>query len=439
MPEYKNQNFNKGDVILQEGAVPHCAYIIKSGSVEILKKNSEGKDVPLSILKSGDIFGEMSMVDAEPRSATVRALEDVVLTIIDAPTFRDKQSALDVFSRKLVETLISRLRRQNQQLADMRNPSELMVAAKKGQIAGSKSEHTNILIKEDYRDKIDFGGVRMLFAEGNRQSKQGIKGGLHMQGFREIEDVSTVRDLRARVSQDDFDLIVVDCNLDVVHVAGVIDDIRHGKTAVSPFCIVFGIIDQPDPKTLDILSNAGLDDVLVKPIAIGNIIDRVERRIKRRKAFVVTLDYVGPDRRRNPRPGCEEIPLVDVPNPLSFRALGVPDQSTYLKQGQDALNYISDLKVERHAVQIDWLRAKIETMKSAGDDPAFFVRKLVITTKALLLKLEKREDETHIQLCGNIIDKIEGFDIHTLEMTGADWKAFGAMTARLKAELGPKE
>ncbi|MDV7341164.1 cyclic nucleotide-binding domain-containing protein [Terasakiella sp. A23] len=438
MSDYKMQSFRMGDLILEEGDAPRCAYVIKSGSVQIIKKRRDGSELVLSSLKQGDIFGEMGLIDAEPRSASVRATDDVSLIVVDAPTFKEKQDALDVFSKKLVQTLISRLRVQNQQLADLTEPSSLLKAAQKGQIDKKGSSHTNVLIKDDYREKTDFGSIRFLMGDANPQARQGIKGGLHMQGFREIDDISNPNDFKKRVANESYDLILMDGSLGVPHIAEVIKNIRHGKTSVSPFCVIFGVIDQPDPATLEKLAEAGLDDVLVKPVALGNIIDRVERRIKQRKPFVVTLEYVGPDRRSGKRPNQEVIPLVQVPNPLAYKALPRQDAKEFEASERQALMRIEELKLERHAVQIDWLRGKIATQRAEGQSTEFFMEKLITVTGILIERLSKKDEKSpQIPVCENILSMMDDFEAGMAEMDGQDWEDFSALTRRLRTELKP--
>jgi|GEM_PF-2043761 len=439
MAEYKNQEFKNGEYIIREGDDPTCAYILKNGSVEVIKSRNDGEEAILDVLKAGDLFGEMALVDLEPRSASVRALEDVTVIVVDGPTFNQKQEKLDVFSKKLVKTLIDRVRLQNQKLADLSDPSSLLKAVRKGQVNATKPAHTNVLIRDDYRDKIDFGKIRLLMGDSNPQSRQGIKGGLHMQGFREIEDVNNAKDFRNLVASTDYDLIVVDSSLNVADISDVINDIRHGKMATSPFAVIFAVIEQPDPKTLEMLAEAGLDDVLVKPIALANIIDRVERRIKKRKDFVVTLDYVGPDRRSSARPGGEQIPLVAVPNPLSFKALDLIDERTYISLSKKARGRIEDLKIERFAVQIDWLRGKIATQIGEKQDPAFFLERIFEVTQTLIEKLDRRKDEDHVTTCRLILSSLDDFEVGTADMAGQDWENFANLTRQLRSELGPQK
>ena len=63
-----------GDVVFREGDEASDMYVVISGEVEILKRSKRGVDERVALLGPGDWFGEMSIVDVQPRSATVRAL-----------------------------------------------------------------------------------------------------------------------------------------------------------------------------------------------------------------------------------------------------------------------------------------------------------------------------------------------------------------------------
>jgi CRP-like cAMP-binding protein len=80
------KNLKKGEVIFHEGSPSDCAYIIGSGSIEILESSPGGQKV-LGILEDNEIFGEMGLIDGLPRSATARALKDSVVYILTPETF----------------------------------------------------------------------------------------------------------------------------------------------------------------------------------------------------------------------------------------------------------------------------------------------------------------------------------------------------------------
>jgi hypothetical protein len=78
--------FKPGGIIFRENEPGTEMFIIREGQVEILK-NIGGKDRVLALLDEGDFFGEMSVLDDLPRSATARAKVESVLLRIDRSTF----------------------------------------------------------------------------------------------------------------------------------------------------------------------------------------------------------------------------------------------------------------------------------------------------------------------------------------------------------------
>lgn len=67
------REYSNGDIIFYESEPGNSLYVIIEGEVEILRKDVEGKLKCIAVLKAGDFFGEMSLIDKELRSATARA------------------------------------------------------------------------------------------------------------------------------------------------------------------------------------------------------------------------------------------------------------------------------------------------------------------------------------------------------------------------------
>lgn len=63
-----------GDTLFREGESARAFFVVLDGEIEVLKKSRRGREVRVAILGPTDCFGEMSIVDMQPRSATVRAL-----------------------------------------------------------------------------------------------------------------------------------------------------------------------------------------------------------------------------------------------------------------------------------------------------------------------------------------------------------------------------
>ncbi len=83
--EMRQTSYRTGDVIIAEGEYTSDAYIVRRGFVEVY--HAGPPEQRLSILGPGDIFGEMSLITERPRSASVRALEDVEAQVFDRAAF----------------------------------------------------------------------------------------------------------------------------------------------------------------------------------------------------------------------------------------------------------------------------------------------------------------------------------------------------------------
>jgi len=110
------QQFEPGQVILRENAPGDSAYIILSGLVEVTKR-IEGQPVVLVRLGPGSIFGEMSLLDGSPRSATATAIETTRVSVIDARRFNTIMQSIPREVRPLFSSLSERLRNTSRQVS----------------------------------------------------------------------------------------------------------------------------------------------------------------------------------------------------------------------------------------------------------------------------------------------------------------------------------
>lgn len=71
-----------GEAVFREGEPARAMYVVLDGEMEVLKKSRRGRDIRVAILGPSDCFGEMSIIDMQPRSATVRTLSSTRLLTI---------------------------------------------------------------------------------------------------------------------------------------------------------------------------------------------------------------------------------------------------------------------------------------------------------------------------------------------------------------------
>jgi CRP/FNR family cyclic AMP-dependent transcriptional regulator len=71
------RSYAPGEILFHEGDIGRALFILESGRVEVSRQTPEGGTLQIAILNPGDYFGEMSLLDERPRSATAAAMEPV--------------------------------------------------------------------------------------------------------------------------------------------------------------------------------------------------------------------------------------------------------------------------------------------------------------------------------------------------------------------------
>ncbi len=102
--------FNKDEIIFLEGRPSHCAYIIESGKIGIYREDSSGNRFLVRKLSKNDLFGEMSLIDKYPRSATAIALKNTRCMIIERSRFDYLTKFNPQFMVRLIKSLTEKLR-----------------------------------------------------------------------------------------------------------------------------------------------------------------------------------------------------------------------------------------------------------------------------------------------------------------------------------------
>ena len=110
------RTFAKEAVIILAEEEGDTLFIIKSGQVKVSIVSEEGREVILSLLGSGAVFGELSLLDGKPRSANVVATEDTELVMLRRSDFVQLIYKTPQIATALLAELASRLRKTDRQI-----------------------------------------------------------------------------------------------------------------------------------------------------------------------------------------------------------------------------------------------------------------------------------------------------------------------------------
>ena len=108
--------YKSGQIIIRENDHGETAYLIASGRVEVTNY-LQGKTIHLTYLYPGETFGEMSLIDDKPRSATVTAADDTEVHVIQRDQFFETLNSNPEVALKLLNTVFERLREASAMIA----------------------------------------------------------------------------------------------------------------------------------------------------------------------------------------------------------------------------------------------------------------------------------------------------------------------------------
>ena len=196
--------------------------------------------------------------------------------------------------------------------------------------------------------------VRLAVADRSAELRRDVVGRLKALGFKRIVETAKLGELEQMVRHNAVDLVICEDSFDDGSAGDLVRRLRHHEVGQNPFLVVIMVLARPSQEAVRQAIDSGADDLLLKPLDVKKLIGRIALLTRTRKDFVVTTDYVGPDRRAKERPGTERVPKIPVPNPLQ------PDSGGPLKGGMQAeidrvAKIINEQKLERHAFQLDWL------------------------------------------------------------------------------------
>ena len=109
-------NYSPGETIVEQGKVGVGLFILVKGQVEVSRSHEDGTSIHLQNLEPPSFFGELSLLDDQPRTATVRAVPASTCLAINKLDFLDELNSDPEMAVEMLKDLASRFRRVVQQL-----------------------------------------------------------------------------------------------------------------------------------------------------------------------------------------------------------------------------------------------------------------------------------------------------------------------------------
>ncbi|MCR4377909.1 MAG: response regulator [Rhodospirillales bacterium] len=291
-----------------------------------------------------------------------------------------------------------------------------------------------------------FENIRVVLAEPDPDLLKTFTQCLQQHGFRSILSTGNFSQMVNVVSEGNVDLLIANTSLAGGDLNEYVTELRHSRHGINPFLLVITLLNSPSRDAVQAAIDSGTDHILAKPFPQSALIDSVRQLTHTRKRFVVTTDYIGPDRRSGHRPGTLAIPQIDVPNALRQRMTGQMSEGVLRHHVDVAKGRINEQKVIRHAFQIGWLlerllpeihvtsksdefKAHMQRLGSVAEDMSLRIKStryahvasMCMTLKSMVDAATKDFDEYSVRMLQKIVELITGAFDPEREEQGANY------------------
>ncbi len=218
-------------------------------------------------------------------------------------------------------------------------------------------------------EDLDLGNVRVLLYDGKPNIRRVIKFGLTELGMKKILECGDIRAFSHQCETSRPDLLLIDLDDNLGEACTAMYDIRNRRLDVDPFVVAIATTWHAEPDIVRAALKCGIDDIIMKPISVQILNQRILNLIHNRREFIATRDYIGPERRDEPRVVEENhnLPHIPVPNSLRFKATGDKRALTDDAAVQRTLEALLLQKVQRISLDITILAGELEALSGGGN------------------------------------------------------------------------
>ena len=200
-------------------------------------------------------------------------------------------------------------------------------------------------------DKQNRAHAKIILADSDAYMRQSLHHALTHEGYRDIRSISRLTLLVDLLRGSMPDLLIMDIDMVDGDAIALVSDIRNGKVGRNPFLPIILMSWDSERSLIRRVVDSGADMLLAKPIAPVQLLERIDLIVKQRNPFVVTADYIGPDRRMTHEECTVE--RFTVPNTLKSKIEGTPiDHASLLEQIQSTFGRMNKSRLVEDAAKI---------------------------------------------------------------------------------------
>ena len=262
--------------------------------------------------------------------------------------------------------------------------------------------------------RLAYDSVEALVYDPVSANRTATRAAMLSLGFRRTETVSSLEAMIEVIQRQPPDLVLADTQGAADELCGAVQQLRQGAAGYNPFIVIIVTAWEKSSALISKVVNSGADDLLLRPFSTALLGARIEAHIERRKGFVITTDYVGPDRRRDAsRSGDTE--LFDPPNSLKMKAKDkIPADIIAKKldaELQVAREKLAVEKLRRDSFQICILWRLMQEQDVRSPQQAADLIKLANLARAVERRASGTANEKAVEWCMSLQAAAEGLKL----------------------------
>jgi DNA-binding response OmpR family regulator len=262
--------------------------------------------------------------------------------------------------------------------------------------------------------RLSYDSAETLIYDPVSANRTATRAALYTVGFRRIETVGTIEGFTEAIQKRPPDLALCEAQGADEQLCAMIQQLRQGTQGYNPFLVIIVTAWEKNAQLIRRVVDSGADDLLLRPFSTALLGARIEAHIDRRKGFVITTEYVGPDRRRdNARPS--DVKLFDPPNSLKMKAKEKlnPDEATKRLDAElrVARERLSTEKLRRDAFQVCILWRLMQGHAVGTPAVAADLAKLSQMAKSIERRCRETEFDEAVKWCDSVLAAVEGLEL----------------------------
>jgi DNA-binding response OmpR family regulator len=263
--------------------------------------------------------------------------------------------------------------------------------------------------------RLSFDSVDVLIYDPVPSNRTATRAALYALGFRRTETVSTLDAFVESMQKNPPDIALCESQGAPEELCATIQQLRQGAAGYNPFIVIIVTAWEKSTALITKVVSSGADDLLLRPFSTALLGQRIESHIERRKGFVITTDYVGPDRRKDTA-RASNVELFEPPNSLKMKAKDKMSGEAIARKLDAELKMarekLTSEKLRRDSFQVCILWRLMQEQMVTAIQASPELAKLQALARSIEVRSKDTEFEPAVEWCGSVLAAAEGLALN---------------------------